>query len=260
MTNFASGITLATTASLIGDVARANILCALSGGGALAAGELARHAGVSASTTSGHLAKLVDAGLISVLKQGRHRYYRLASPRVAEILETLMGAADLGPTRHRPVGPRDEALRNARSCYDHMAGRYAVALAEALERAGFVHLSDEAGTVTEAGSAFFDRLGLDFHAGQASRRPLCRCCLDWSERRFHIGGRLGAALLAYAEREKWVVRLPGSRALRVTRAGEAALAGGLFECRQVTSDAGSLPASRLPRAMRGRVAIVDRGG
>ncbi|NDW05286.1 ArsR/SmtB family transcription factor [Jiella pacifica] len=245
MTHFASGITLATTANLIGDVARANILCALTGGRALTAGELALHAGVSASTTSGHLSKLLDAGLVTVVKQGRHRYFRLSGPRVADMLETLMGAADLGPTRHRPVGPRDEALRRARSCYDHMAGRFAVDLAERLQAGGFVVLSDEGGTVTEAGSALFGALGIEFQTDKANRRPLCRCCLDWSERRFHIGGRLGAALFAHAEREKWVVRVSGSRALRVTRAGETALAGGLV---------GSAPVA-LPQTRRRNVRV-----
>ncbi len=155
MTSLASGITLATTASLIGDVARANILCALSGGQALTAGELAFHAGVGASTTSGHLAKLTEAGLITTLKQGRHRYYRLSGPKVAAVIETLMSASDLTPARHRPAGPRDAALRRARSCYDHMAGGFAVELAERLEQRGFVILSDEGGYVTETGSAFF---------------------------------------------------------------------------------------------------------
>ena len=233
MTSFASGITLATTANLIGDVARANILCALTGGQALTAGELAFHAGVSAPTTSGHLAKLAEAGLISAVKQGRHRYFKLASPRVAEMLETLMGAADLGPARHRPVGPRDEAMRRARSCYDHLAGRFAVELADTLEARGLVVLSDEGGYVTEAGSAFFERLGLGLAAAKNDRRPSCRCCLDWSERRYHIGGRLGTALFAHAEREKWVVRVTGSRALRVTRSGETAVSGGMFRCEPI---------------------------
>ncbi|MBP0615475.1 helix-turn-helix domain-containing protein [Jiella mangrovi] len=243
MTRFASGLTLATTASLIGDVARANILCTLTGGQALTAGELAHHAGVSAQTTSGHLAKLVDAGLITVVKQGRHRYFKLSGPRVADMLETLMGAADLGPARHRPVGPRDEALRRARSCYDHMAGRYAVELAARLEDRGLVVLSDEGGYVTEQGSSFFALIGLDLDQPAARRRPLCRCCLDWSERRFHIGGRLGAALFAHAERENWVARLPGSRALRVTRKGEQAVSGGSWRCEAVE------PPAALPRAL-----------
>ncbi|ORE89918.1 helix-turn-helix domain-containing protein [Aurantimonas sp. 22II-16-19i] len=237
MTSLASPVTLAATASLIGDVARANILCALTGGQALSAGELAFHAGVSAQTTSGHLAKLVDAGLIVGLKQGRHRYFRLAGPRVAEMLEMLMGAADLGPARHRPVGPRDEALRRARSCYDHMAGRFAVDLAELLEARGMVVLSDEGGAITEAGMTFFDRLGLELGDQAGRRRPPCRCCLDWSERRYHIGGRLGAALFAHAEREAWVMRAADSRALRVTRNGEEAVAGGLFACVAVDAPA-----------------------
>lgn len=228
MSNFASAITLATTASLIGDVARASMLCALSGGQALTAKELALDAGISPQTASGHLAKLTEAGLVTVVKQGRHRYHRLASARVAEMVETLMASADLGPRRHRPVGPKDEALRRARSCYDHMAGRFAVDLADRLEREGLVFLSSEGGYVSEAGDAFFARMGLDLPAARSGRRPLCRCCLDWSERRFHIGGRLGAALFTHAQQEKWVVRVADSRALRVTRKGEDALSGSLL--------------------------------
>ncbi|MET0527898.1 MAG: helix-turn-helix transcriptional regulator, partial [Microvirga sp.] len=116
MAPMVSGNTLAEIAALIGDVARANILSALMDGRALTAGELAWHSGVSASTTSGHLAKLSEANLIALERQGRHRYYRLASPEVAHAIEALMAVASFGPRRHRPVGPKDEALRNARTC------------------------------------------------------------------------------------------------------------------------------------------------
>lgn len=122
MSNVASGNTIAEVARLIGDAARANVLSALMGGQALTAGELARHAGVTAQTTSGHLARLAEAQLIAVEKQGRHRYYRLASPDVAHAIHALMTVAASGPRRHRPIGPKDEALRLARTCYDHMAG------------------------------------------------------------------------------------------------------------------------------------------
>jgi DNA-binding transcriptional ArsR family regulator len=127
VTTMASGNTIAEVAHLVGDAARANMLVALMGGQALTAGELARHAGVSAQTASGHLAKLTNAKVLAVEKQGRHRYFRLASPGVAQVIHALMNVAAGGPKRHRPTGPRDEALRLARTCYDHMARRVAVA-------------------------------------------------------------------------------------------------------------------------------------
>lgn len=224
MLNMASGNTIAEVASLIGDAARANMLSALMGGQALAADELARYAGVTAQTTSGHLAKLLDAQLIAVEKQGRHRYYRLASPEVAQAIHALMTLAASGPKRHRPVGPRDAALRLARTCYDHMAGRLAVALADSLNDLGYVRLSDGAGRVTPEGQRFFCDFGLDMGTEPRSKRPLCRTCLDWSERRPHLAGSLGAALLDKTLDLGWVSRMPESRALRITRAGEMGFA------------------------------------
>ncbi len=223
MANMASGNTIAEVASLIGDAGRANMLAALMGGQALTAGELARHAGVTAQTTSGHLAKLAGAGLLAVERQGRHRYYRLASAEVAQAIHALMAVAAGGPRRHHPIGPRDAALRLARTCYDHMAGRLALAVADSLVRAGHVILSDGAGIVTEEGRRFFGGFGIDLEA-LPSRRPLCRTCLDWSERRPHIAGQLGAALLERVLHRGWVARSPESRALRLTRAGESGFA------------------------------------
>ncbi len=225
MANVASGNAIAAVASLVGDAARANMLSALMGGQALTAGELAWHAGVTAQTTSGHLSKLAEARLIVVEKQGRHRYYRLASPEIAEAIHALMAVAAGGPKRHHPIGPRDEALRVARTCYDHMAGRLAIALSEALCDNGHVVLSDGAGLITDRGRRFFCDFGIDLEAGLRFRRPLCRTCLDWSERRPHLAGRLGAALLGRALDLGWVVRVPQSRALRVTRAGEVGFTG-----------------------------------
>ncbi|WP_127901925.1 ArsR/SmtB family transcription factor [Solirhodobacter olei] len=224
MTNLPSGNSIAEVAHLIGDAARANMLAALMGGRALTAGELARHAGVTAQTTSGHLAKMTEARLLAVEKQGRHRYYRLATADVAQAIHALMALAADGPPRYRPVGPRDAALRLARTCYDHMAGRLALALADSLVREGHVLLADGAGLVTERGEAFFSGLGIDVTGATQSRRPLCRTCLDWSERRPHIAGRLGAALLDSALERGWVVRQAESRALRLTRAGESGFA------------------------------------
>lgn len=219
-----SGNTLAEVARLIGDAARANMLSALMGGQALTAGELARHAGVTAQTTSGHLARLSEAKLVAVEKQGRHRYYRLASPEVAQAIHGLMTVAASGPKRHHPVGPSDEALRVARTCYDHMAGRLALAIADSLSNQGHVVLADGAGLVTEDGRSFLRVFGIDLDVHGGSRRPLCRTCLDWSERRPHLAGRLGVALLGRLLELGWVVRMPESRALRITRSGEVQLA------------------------------------
>jgi DNA-binding transcriptional ArsR family regulator len=224
MSNIASGNAVAEIAALIGDAARANIVLALMDGRALTAGELAWHAGVSAQTASGHLAKLAEARLLAMEKQGRHRYFRIATPDVAQAMEALMALAAAGPKRYRPAGPRDLALRQARTCYDHIAGRLGVALAETLCAGGFVVLADGAAEVTAAGVGHFHDLGIGV-SGPAAR-PLCRTCLDWSERRPHLAGRLGAALLDHALGQGWVVRAKEGRALVVTRAGERGLVAG----------------------------------
>ncbi|MGE4527299.1 MAG: ArsR/SmtB family transcription factor [Rhodospirillaceae bacterium] len=224
MANMVSGNALAEVASLVGDAARANMLLALMGGRALTAGELAWQAGVSAQTASGHLAKLAASGAVALEKQGRHRYYRIASPAFAQAMEALMAVAAVGPARHRPIGPGDTALRTARTCYDHMAGRLGVALADALIGRGYVVMGEDAVAVTREGQRFFRDLGIDLETGVRSRRPLCRTCLDWSERRPHLAGRLGAALLDQAAARGWVVRDPGGRALTVTGAGRRAFA------------------------------------
>jgi len=220
MANIASGNTIAAVGRLVGEPARANLLAALMGGQALTAGELAHHAGVTPQTTSGHLARLADARLIICEQQGRHRYYRLAGPAVADAIHALMVVAAGGPRRHHPVGPRDAALRLARTCYDHMAGRLAIAVADALSAAGHVVLADGAGLVSDEGRRFFRDFGIDLDAPALTRRPLCRTCLDWSERRPHLAGRLGAGLLGRLIDLGWVRRSAGTRALSVTPAGE----------------------------------------
>ncbi|CAO3351987.1 ArsR/SmtB family transcription factor [Azospirillum palustre] len=215
----ASANGIATIAALIGDPARANILSALMGGQALTAGELSWHAGVGAATTSGHLAKMSGAGLLAMERQGRHRYYRLASPDIAQAMESLMAVAAAGPRRHRPPGPKDEALRTARTCYDHLAGRLGTKLADRLNERGFVILGDGGALVTDDGRDFLGSLGLAIPDAGRHSRPLCRVCLDWSERRHHLAGRLGAALLTCSLERGWIARSPDSRAVTITEAG-----------------------------------------
>lgn len=222
-TTMVSGNTLASVAALIGEPARANLLLALMDGRALTASELAWHAGVTAQTASGHLAKLSEARLIAVEKQGRHRYHRLATPDVARVLEDLMNLASAGPPRHRPTGPRDEAMRAARTCYDHLAGRLGVALADRLTERGHIVLGESAAAVTAEGQRFLCDFGLDLEAGRKGR-PLCRACLDWSERRAHLAGTVGAALCRRFFDLGWIERVKDSRAVTVTVSGRAGLA------------------------------------
>ncbi len=206
---------IAATASLLGDPARANMLAALMDGRALTATELAHVAGITPQTASGHLAKLSDGGLLSVEKQGRHRYYRLASALVGQMLEGVMSFA--GPEPARSTTWRGgEALRTARTCYDHLAGRLGVALADALTSQGHVALGTDGGELTETGAQFLD----DFGAAPApGRRVFCRPCLDWSERRPHLAGRVGAALACRCFELGWIARQRDTRAVAITAEG-----------------------------------------
>lgn len=218
---------LAETAALVGDPGRAAMLMALMDGRALTASELARAAGVTPQTASGHLARLSAAGLLAAHRQGRHHYHRLASPAVARMLESILEVSQDSASRHRrPVvtGPRDAAMRAARTCYDHLAGRLGVRLADALVARGHLELSPEGGAVTDAGAAFFRDFGIDLDAAPRSgKRVFCRPCLDWSERRLHIGGTLGAVLAERCFELGWVRRLDGTRTVAVTPAGERGL-------------------------------------
>jgi DNA-binding transcriptional ArsR family regulator len=214
---------IAEVAALVGDPARANMLCALLGGRALTAGELAIAAGVSPQTTSGHLGKLSTARLIGVTRQGRHRYYRLAGPHVGQMLESIMGVALTGPPRFQPKSLRDEQMRQARTCYDHIAGVLGVALADRLSERKHVVLEDEAGEVTPAGVEFLSKLGVSLADTRKKRRIFCRACLDWTERRPHIGGAVGAALAERCFELKWIERMREGRALIVTPAGRRGL-------------------------------------
>ena len=213
---------IAEPASLIGDPARANMLAALLDGRALTATELGITAGVAPPTASGHLAKLLEGRLVSVTSTGRHRYYRLASPAVARVLESLMALAIDGPPRHRPNSRCGEAMARARTCYDHLAGRLGVSLADSLAKQEHVILSDQGGVVTEKGHDFLRTLGVDLSVPGKSRRAFCRPCLDWSERRLHIGGYIGAAIASRCMALGWTERRKDGRALIITPAGEQA--------------------------------------
>ena len=214
---------IAWIASLVGDPARSRILLALMDGRARTAKELAFFARISAPTVSGHLAKLLDAQLVAVEPQGRHRYFRLASERVGQMIESMaIVAGDALPVLH--AGRRIPVpLATARRCYDHLAGRAGVAIAEALQRRGHVVFAADGGEVTASGHAFFAALGLDLARFGATRRVFCRPCLDWTERRHHLAGAVGAALCAHCIDRDWFQATRDSRALSITPKGQLAL-------------------------------------
>jgi len=210
-------------ASLIGDHARSEVLTALMTGQALTATELAQVAGVTKQTISGHLAKLLDARLVGVEKQGRHRYYRLADPDVAHLLESLMGVAyRVGAVRVR-FGPREPALRKARVCYDHLAGELGVLVFDSLKRRGLLRSGQHALELTASGTRFCRDIGINLEDLKSERRPLCRACLDWSVRTHHLAGALGAALLTRCFELGWARRGKGSRVVNFSVLGEKAL-------------------------------------
>ncbi len=217
------GPDIALIGSLIGDPARANMLTALLSGKALTATELAAEAGITPQTASTHLKKLESADLVSQKKQGRHRYFALADEDVGRVLEAIMGlAAKRGLSRTR-TGPRDPELRKARICYNHLAGDLGVKLFDGLIARRYMILDGDDVTLTDQG---FDRLqefGLDMAALQGLKRPLCRSCLDWSERRTHLAGAIGTALLQKFYDLKWASRVPDSRIIKFTARGEQAL-------------------------------------
>lgn len=213
-----AGPDIALVATLLGDPARANMLTALLGGQALTAGELAREAGVAPQTASGHLSRLEKGGIVTVRRQGRHAYFALSGEDVAAVLEALMGlAARTGHARTR-AGPKEPALRRARVCYDHLAGDLGVAMLDSLIAAGRITGEDEL-VLTTAGEDFLAGLGIDAGALAGARRPVCRRCLDWSVRRSHLAGSLGAALLARIYALGWAHRVEGSRIVAFTPSG-----------------------------------------
>src|SRR5580698_7363363 len=218
-----AGPDIAMVAALVGAPARANMLTALMTGRALTASELAHEAGVTPQTASSHLAKLEAGGLIEQEKQGRHRYYRLADPDVAAVLEGLEGlAARAGHLRVR-TGPKDPALRRARVCYDHLAGDLGVQMLDSMKRQRLIRQNKQTIELTAEGQRFMtSSLQISAETLNHPRRPVCKACLDWSERRHHLAGTLGAALMTRFTELNWAARdrEPGSRVVQFTRQGE----------------------------------------
>jgi DNA-binding transcriptional ArsR family regulator len=214
---------VALIASLLADPTRARFVTVLMNGRAVTAKELAYGAGVTPQTASAHLAKLLSAGMLSVVAQGRHRYYRLQGPAVAAMVESIMEVAPAAP-KGRSVGDKKlDEIRFARTCYDHLAGRLGVAVAQALVDRKVVRAVANDFLLSRKGRAFLLDLGVDIDKAERARRVFSRQCLDWSERRAHIGGALGAAIADRLLRLGWLEKRSGGRALRVTTAGRRGL-------------------------------------
>ncbi|WP_082766856.1 ArsR/SmtB family transcription factor [Bosea sp. PAMC 26642] len=227
-----NGPYLAEIAHLMGDPARANMLHALMDGRALTAKELAYLAGVAPQTASGHLAKLMQGGLLDVAVQGRHRYYRLAGSEVAAALEGLMVLAGPQGSPRRLPSRVGEELSQARTCYDHFAGRLGIGIHDALVAGGHLSVAEGGYGLGPSGEAVFAGLGIDPAPGRKGRRAALRPCLDWSERRPHLAGHLAAALACRCFEMGWVRRRKDSRAVVLTEEGGAALGAALpgFRC------------------------------
>jgi len=240
-----AAVSLVQVAALVGDSARAAMLSALMSGQSLTAKELAYFADVSRSTASEHLNKLVAARLLTVTRFGRFSYYRIASLLVATMLESIGVVAAIGGPPHRePRSANDDALRFARSCYDHLAGRVGVAVTDALVAMGHIVLTDEGGEVTSSGGRFLAAFGADLTP--QTRRIFCQPCLDWSERRYHLKGLVGVRILNRLLGLGWLKHVSGSRALQLTAPGRA----GLSEIFQIEINNESVPTGWNRSAMR----------
>jgi DNA-binding transcriptional ArsR family regulator len=216
-------INIVPVASLLADPTRASFLQELSDGRALPAGELARRAHVSPSTASSHLFKLIEAGLLAVEKQGRHRYYRIANPAIIQAIETLAALAPARPVRSLRESQIAEAVRNGRMCYNHLAGSLGVRLSQALVDKHVLDVSDDGYSITQDGLQWLGNFGIDKAVFKKQGSLVVPHHIDWSERRPHIAGELGAAFARRLFDLQWITRVPSSRAVRLTVTGEQAL-------------------------------------
>jgi DNA-binding transcriptional ArsR family regulator len=215
-----TGPLIAEIAALVSDPARATMLTALLDGRALTASELAYAARITPQTASTHLAKLTEAGLLTALREGRHRYFRLASPKIFEMLDAIMAVAVENRPRFRPLSRQARELNDARICYDHLAGRLSVEIADFFTAHEYIVLSDGAAEITPAGTRFLDEFGIDLSSLNSTGREFCRLCLDWTERRPHIAGALGAALTKRCFDLGWIEQIKHSGAVIVTPPGQ----------------------------------------
>ncbi len=214
-----TGPIVAEIAALLADPARATMVWALLDGGALAASELAGAARITPQTASSHLAKLTKAGLLSMARHGRHRYFRLATPRVSDMIDGIVAVALEKRPRYRPLSRPARALNAARMCYEHLAGRLSVDLTDSFVARGYVVLDDEVAEVTRAGARFLTEFGIELPTPRSPRRHSCRLCLDWTERRPHIAGAVGAAITKRCFDLGWLERMSRSQAVVVTPLG-----------------------------------------
>jgi DNA-binding transcriptional ArsR family regulator len=228
---------IAAAAALLAEPARASIITLLSEGTARPAGELARGARLAASTVSGHLSRLLGARVLDVEQHGRHRYYRLADPTVVRIVESLATIAPAKPVRSLGAASGAASLTYARTCYDHLAGRFGVWLTDALVERGTLVPGRGGYDVSEEGVIWLEDLGVPVSQLRASRRSFARECLDWSERRHHVAGALGRGLAERLFALSWIERVSGSRAVRLTSEGRARLAGLLGDPPDASADA-----------------------
>lgn len=216
---------ISQVASLIADPSRATILMCLMDGRTLPAGELARMAQITPQTASSHLSKLVEGGLLAMESFGRHRYYRLANREVAQALEALTSISPVQKVRSLRESEQTKKLFFARTCYDHLAGEVGVALTESILELKLLTPDESDYKLTEKGKQFFKDFGIDMESWSKKRRHFARQCLDWSERRHHIAGALGAAIADRFFALGWIQRVPGNRSIQITETGKR----GLFE-------------------------------
>jgi DNA-binding transcriptional ArsR family regulator len=214
---------LSTIAALIGDPTRAIMLSALMGGQSLPASELAYRSHITAQTASSHLAKLVEGGLLTVQQTGRHRYYQLKNAEVAHLLEALAVVAPAPRVKSQGESEDLKALHLARTCYDHLAGKLGVAVTQSLLDQAFIQLDEADYQVTAEGSKWLTAWDIDESQLHKGRRKFACTCLDWSERRYHVAGALGASVTAKFFEKGWVARITGTRAIRITDSGRKGL-------------------------------------
>ncbi|MEB2302701.1 helix-turn-helix domain-containing protein [Lysinibacillus xylanilyticus] len=212
---------MAEIASLLGETSRATMLASMMDGRFHTASELAYMAAIKPQTASFHLAKLVEGNLVRVEKQGRHRYFQLAGEEIAQLLESFLAISPPPEVRSLKQSSQMKLLQDARTCYDHLAGKLGVQLTESLLNAGFLKLEEKQFLITAEGAQFFTDFGLDLDDLKRKRRSFSHACLDWSERRYHLAGALGQGMMTHFLSLGWVTRVPAIRAIKVTEKGRA---------------------------------------